>query len=332
MTAIVLGDAGILNISVLATLIFWGAWGVFDKLALKEAPPVLVLIAINCLAPLVPPLTYWAMMVDGQEVCLEPQVFFWTFLAGFSYFVSMVLYLWVLNKTEASLVLGLTSCYPVVLQFFSHFFLGEALVFERIVGSVFVAFGIVVMGLSARRLDREGSLNLSAGVWLAILGATLLWGVWGVFDKKAIELSSAFEVLFCKSIWDLVFVSVLSSMVAFTVFSKNRRVLKNFGSLFNLDKDAEGVEPGTFFSPLKTKSLMIPALMSSICLYAGGLTYLLALSRATASYVIVITGCYPLVMYIFALVILKERFNRTRLIGIILITIGALLTQVTSSC
>ncbi|HMO24267.1 MAG TPA: hypothetical protein PKC98_25165, partial [Candidatus Melainabacteria bacterium] len=83
-----------------------GIWGVFDKLALKHGPPVLVLIAINSLAPLMPLFLLFFIYRLDAIASLSAEVFGWTFLAGLSYFVSMLLYLWVLNKTEASLILG----------------------------------------------------------------------------------------------------------------------------------------------------------------------------------------------------------------------------------
>ncbi|HMP53171.1 MAG TPA: EamA family transporter [Candidatus Melainabacteria bacterium] len=327
-----MSEVFILNAAVFSTLVFWGIWGVFDKLALKHGPPVLVLIAINSLAPLMPLFLLFFIYRLDAIASLSAEVFGWTFLAGLSYFVSMLLYLWVLNKTEASLILGLTSSYPIVLQFFSHLFLGEPLVPMRIAGSILVALGIVVMGLSSRRLEKAGADNdLSLPVWLAIIAATVLWGIWGVFDKKAIELSGAIEVFFCKVVWDNFFELALIAFVVFTVRTKSERarafIIGNFGTLFNASSG--NLDRESFFAPLKKRGLWAPALVSAFCLYVGGITYLFALSKATASYVVVITGCYPLVMYIFALLILKEAFSRVRLLGILLITGGGTLAQLT---
>jgi drug/metabolite transporter (DMT)-like permease len=51
---------------------------------------------------------------------------------------------------------------------------------------------------------------------------------------------------------------------------------------------------------------------------------------ASASYVITITGCYPLLMYIFAMWLLKERFNKMRFAGILLVVVGGALVQMTA--
>jgi uncharacterized membrane protein len=51
------------------------------------------------------------------------------------------------------------------------------------------------------------------------------------------------------------------------------------------------------------------------------------MSLSTASYVVVITGCYPLLMYLFALLFLKEKFNAIRFAGVVLVVAGGGLVQ-----
>jgi uncharacterized membrane protein len=72
-------------------------------------------------------------------------------------------------------------------------------------------------------------------------------------------------------------------------------------------------------------------ILSALCLIIGGLAYLYAMSMSTASYVIVITGCYPLLMYTFAVWLLGEKVNRLRLVGIAVLVIGGIFTQLTQS-
>jgi len=58
---------------------------------------------------------------------------------------------------------------------------------------------------------------------------------------------------------------------------------------------------------------------------------LFAMSAAPATYVIAICGCYPLVMYVLAVVMLKERVNWVRVIGIALIVCGGIVIQLTQA-
>ena len=151
-------------------------------------------------------------------------------------------------------------------------------------------------------------MNSRLRLWIAIIGATFCWGIWGVFDKKTINLSGVIEVFFCKSLWGTMFSAILIVLIVYFVrikFSDDRNPEnEEFTSLF-FNPDSEKSLKG-FFKPLFTKKLWIPALLSAFCLYAGGLTYLLALAQATASYVVVVTGCYPLIMHLLALLLYKE--------------------------
>ena len=70
---------------------------------------------------------------------------------------------------------------------------------------------------------------------------------------------------------------------------------------------------------------------SSICLSLGTLSYMFAMTMATASYVIVITGCYPLLMYLGAVIFLKEKLSKMRLAGVILVVGGGLMVQNTQA-
>ena len=324
-------EASLLNISVLATLFFWGAWGIFDKLALRYAAPMAVMIAINCLVPFLPPLIYYFLAEKGLLSNITPEVLFWSFLAGLSYFVAMLLYLWALNIAEASFVLGITSAYPVVLQFLSTATLNEPLVPVRIVGSFLSFVGVMAIGFSRKKMNSGLKTDLKTGstwaLWTAIFFTTVLWGIWGIFDKKALNLCGAIEVMFCQVLFDLLFTLVLLILVALFVTSKNEKLKSKYQTLLVPGKEL--VSFHSFIAQFKQRRIWIPCLLSSICLYAGAATYLVALSRATASYVVVITGCYPLIMYFFALLLLKEGFNRIRFLGIVLITVGAILTQTT---
>jgi uncharacterized membrane protein len=55
------------------------------------------------------------------------------------------------------------------------------------------------------------------------------------------------------------------------------------------------------------------------------------MSMVSGSYVIAVTGCYPLVLYFLAMIFLKERFTLARAIGIALIAIGGIITQITQA-
>lgn len=136
---------------------------------------------------------------------------------------------------------------------------------------------------------------------LFIFISLVLWGAWGIFEKRALDFGSPIQIYLGKSIWDLVF------------------FLGVFGYLLYRRKRVR----------LTGGKMWIFCLASSLCMSVGGITYLAAMGRCSVSYVVGITSCYPVVMYLLALVFLKEEFNRLRLCGILLLVSGLVLIRLT---
>lgn len=291
----------LLNVAVIATLICWGAWGITDKLALDAAPPLMVMFCLNLFALPALVLSLGALYVLEPGQWINQPVLFWTGVAGVAYFIAMILYLVAMGMTDASFVLGITSGYPIILQFISTFFLKEPLVPVRLLGSALVLAGILAISWSARTGAEK--LRLSPLLILLIVVTTLLWGIWGIFDKIALEAGSPLMAFAGKCLWD-----VLCLLALWVYLLRARK-----------------------FEVPRTAGLWVPVSISAVCLYLGAFAYLVGLQLATASYIVSITGCYPLVMYLLALVILKERFNALRLLGILLITMGGIVTHTTQT-
>ena len=418
-----MAETVLINSMVLLCLLFWGAWGIFDKKALSQTAPVGQLVAVYCASPLlalilVGVLTIW---VPGWH--LTGHTLFYALLGSISYFVATIGYLVAMTKGEASLILGVTASYPLIAQVLAFLMLGEELNLVRLVGCVVMIAGIIVISASgssekeqipalkppdlnalptakqnatsnwqaeqksiaaslnrsisnaistdsnstaplnavvargsssiamlelastgpvALQQDRtstaidpekedlhrailEGNNNfeqpyipkeaepssgkpsalptkMSLVCTICVLIAVSGWALRGIFDKIAVDHPAhPFEVYLGKFICD----SVLG-IGAFIWLLKNRPEVNVF-----------------------SKTLRPWATGSAICLAGGSAAYYIALSKLSASYVIAITGCYPLFMYLLAVCILKEKFNMVRAIGIALITAGGVITQLT---
>ena len=124
-----------------------------------------------------------------------------------------------------------------------------------------------------------------------------------MFDKKAVELAQPLVVFFTRSLFDAL------TLCVFAIVLKVSRVVISMNS----------------------KRTWMYAGFSALCLAIGYLCYLKAMSLSTASYVVVITGCYPLLMYLFALVFLKEQFNTIRFAGVVLVVLGGGLVQLSQA-
>jgi len=233
---------------------------------------------------------------------MPPQgVMLYTLGTSLAVLIAMGFYLKAMSVSEASLVLGATSAYTLFTQFGSWLVLKEPLVSERIWGSILITVGVVLISGSAKFSFKADKSTVILIAYMLI--ASILWGGVGVAEKKALTFASPMELFWGKACWESLFA------IAFFVYFK----VKNKPS-FVLDRQA------------------FPWILgSTFCLQAGSIAYLLALSLATASYVVTICGCYPLLMYLLAVLILKESFNIQRLSGIALVTIGGILTQYTQA-
>ncbi len=290
-----------LNICILVSLLCWGAWGIFDKMALKHAPFLLVMTGLFALSIPAIVITYALLCTYEPTWHVTAEVLLWTGLGFASYCLAMTCYLKAMDMSEASYVLGATASYPVILQFLSNLFLGEALVPTRLAGSLLVALGVAAISASGNKESTQLAPGRKRKLIIYVIAATLLWGVWGIFDKKAVDTGGALTAFFVHCVYEII---ALVPMI-FIVIKKQKAYLRNGWNLW------------------------APVLGSGLCINIGSATYMLALSMATASYVIVITGCYPMIMYVLALFVLKEKFNYVRLAGIVLVTMGGIITHTT---
>lgn len=303
-----------LNLYVLLTIFSWGIWGIFDKKALGHVKQADVLIRLWILAIVWVPVSFVYLYSQSPDWQLNQTVVFWTFMASVANTVSLFAYLAAMSTCEASYVLGMTSAYPLVFQLLATVTLGEALVGQRLMGALVIGAGLFLisgsgesvtkeplseLSLSAREQTNKSKLSLMSILYIVV--ATLGWGVYGLFDKLALKGGGPPLVFFSKTCWD--FFLLFPLLAAYHIF----KVKVDW----------------------QNKPAWMLCGVSEFFLGLGGLSYLAALALSSASYVITITGCYPLLMYLFAICLLKEKFNKLRFAGIIFIVAGAVLVQLT---
>jgi drug/metabolite transporter (DMT)-like permease len=294
-----------LNFFVVITLISWGIWGIADKKALLFAGKEDVLLRLYLTSWIWIPIAFLALNQNQPGWQINAEVLLWTGMAGCACVIALLAYVSAMSMAEASLVLGITAAYPLVMQFCASLFLHEKLIVERLLGALIIGGGLFLISGSAGKAQasRCQGTDLNARIIIYIVIATLTWGVTGLFDKKAVSCSSPLIVFFCKRLWDVPLFFLLLLMY------KMRHQKLDW----------------------KEKMSWLWCAGSSCALGVGGYSYVAALSMASASYVITITGCYPLLMYLFALWLLKEQFNKLRCAGIALVVAGGLLVHLTSA-
>lgn len=348
-----------LNALILICLGCWGIWGIFDKKALQVASNRDVLFAmLICQLPQLP-LCLWMLNCFHPGWQVSGPLIYFSALGATLYLLSMFCYVTAMSRAEAGYVLGFTAGYPLVAQILAVFLLGEKLVPGLMLGGLLIAAGVFSVGLTgdkkeqsndktadnrnielthrsieARlRDDQKPSTNPSNNSSIALLEApaqtstlsvhkivpskesifsrmvvpacvivaTLTWGIKGLFDKIAVGMAPPLVV------YTVQLVCNLTALIPFCVY-------------FYIAKQKP---------QMHDRQMWIFTGLSTVTLAIGGWSYLAALCMASASYVITITGCYPLLMYGFTLLFLKEKFNVTRLFGIALIVFGGICVQLT---
>ena len=288
-----------LSLFIVITVGCWGVWGILDKKALASSTDAGVLFRLYSLATIQVPVSYFALSVLQPDFNISSGAWYWTAIAAVFQLFSLASYLVAMTITDASLVLGATAAYPVVTQFLAVAFLGETLDPIRTIGSAGIASGVIAIGMSAQGSSKKLSAREKTSLTFAVLFAMFGWGIWGIFDKKAVAFGTPSEIWLAETAWEC-----LLMIVCFVI----ARVIKY---------DIE----------LKDKRAWWFSFLSAVSLAIGRMTFLYALKAAPASYVIAITGCYPLLMYMLALWLLKEKFSKIRFAGILLIVLGGAAVQ-----
>lgn len=293
------------DLLVIISVLCWGAWGVFEKKALSGSSARDVAVLLYGFSIVQIPVL--VLLINSLEPGwhFSPSALLWCGGAALCYSLGTVSYLSVLKRIDASYVIGSTACYPIITIFLAASFLGEPVLANRMCGALLVAAG--VFAISCTRMSGRDEDELDGrSRWMAascLLITTLAFGLRSVCAKLALADATPLMVYMGKCVWDLFFI-----VPVVMLFLKQ-------GHRFDL----KGGRTIMFCS------------LSTLCLATGGFAYLAAMARCSASYVVAITSCYPVIMYLLALLFLGERFSKLRLAGISVLVIGAILLQTTAS-
>jgi len=119
------------------TLMAWGVWGFFSKLATNQTRPrqILVFQAAGALAFALVVLSLERFRIQGSG----PD-FAWSFAAGFVNFLGFLLFFAAIEKGKVSTIITMTSLYPVVTIVLSMAFLHEKITRREGIGIVLALF------------------------------------------------------------------------------------------------------------------------------------------------------------------------------------------------
>jgi len=128
----------------LIALVCWGFWGVFSKIALnhlKWQQLIMISISVNILVYLFFYLYY------RPSISIGSPRFYPALLVGLSTSMGMLSTYLAVSTGKLSVVMPLTSLYPILTVAISFFVLGEEITLSQGLGIIFAAIAIVLFSI-----------------------------------------------------------------------------------------------------------------------------------------------------------------------------------------
>jgi len=129
-------------IPAVLSLLLWGVWGFFQKLALIQMPPrnVYIFTIIGMMIVSLSVLVSLGFKVEGNKTGV-----FFAVLAGLCGSLGGLFYLYSLSKGKASVVITLTALYPVVTIILSFLILKESITIRQGIGIILALLAMVFL-------------------------------------------------------------------------------------------------------------------------------------------------------------------------------------------
>lgn len=288
------------HLLIMLTLFGWGVAGIFDKKAVHSSSARSAFICFHLFGiPVVAALLLLLPYIYG-DWHIAPQTVFWEGCNAIAALTAILCYFYAMSKAQASWVLGITAGYPIVGQLLATPLTGEPFSLSALIAAALVSVGVALIGSSGGYEKSAMSGKERFLVIGAVVLTTVLWGLLGIFEKRSLEFARPFEAYLVLSVWKVVL------CLAVVAFFRARAVAFTIG------------KPATWGW----------SWLSALLVATGNIAFIVALTASPAGYLIVMTACYPLVMYVCAVLFLKERINLVRAAGIALIVLGAVAAEV----
>jgi drug/metabolite transporter (DMT)-like permease len=277
----------------------WGVAGVFDKKAVENGTSRATFLSfhlfnvpLSCLLMILLPLVVGTVQLNSGLVL-------WEGIDALCAMAALIVYYHALTKTQASWVLGITAGYPVIGQLLAFLVLDEQFSWMALASAATVSVGVAAIGHSASREHKSLSRRDRWMLWACVAFCTLLWGVLGILDRQGQKYGSPMDGFLVVSLW---------------------KALLAIGCLAFMARGQTAVD-------LSNRRMWTFSSLAAACVALGNVGFLLALPLLPTGYVIVVTACYPVIMYVFAVFFLKEKLNWLRVFGILLIVAGLALAE-----
>lgn len=133
-------------------------------------------------------------------------------------------------------------------------------------------------------------------LYFIIIVVTLIWGVNGILDRKALVTGHPLEVNFIGTL------AMITVALVYLAIAKWHNIPLSFH-----------------------RNTVMFAALNGVLVPTAYVIFLYALSRGALTTVVTITAAYPIVTYILAVIFLNEPITASKLAGIAIVVIGMLI-------
>ena len=300
----------------------WGTSLVIFKVGVRNTDPLNATYIKGLIA--VPLLIIIALITFGSNSLLQifrPPNHYWLIGAVITIALGDFFSLFALKKINVSISQPITAIYPLVTNLFLLFTGKEFINWLIIVGTLIIAFGVMVVSYFSQKdeevnsddiSEEEESLqeeknekkkNMTFGIILSLLAA-LFWGL-TIFFTKLILDDPQVEVVSMMAIRNGLMV-----VLAF-IFALSRAIIKRKENGFNI------------FAP--KKEALFLSIGGALAWCVGGMSFFTAVRKIGAGISTPLSSISPLIVLFLGVFLLKEKMTKKQLIGILFIFAGSLL-------
>ena len=126
------------------TIVLWGAFHNFSRLALKSLPPSSIPIIFSICSLASVPLYHYLMLKSPIKWSWNWSGIGWAIAAYICTAGGSLAYMFVLSKANVSSVVGISTSYPIITMIIAVLFMGEAFSASKFIGALLILAGIFV--------------------------------------------------------------------------------------------------------------------------------------------------------------------------------------------
>jgi transporter family protein len=275
----------------LTVALFWGLSGIFAKYSTRKLGVARVAVAIAVVEGVAYTIAFLAWRDTSVEISLwEAALATASCIIGISgylcYFESIL-------EGQVAIVGTISAAYPALVVVGALLMLGEGLTAVQGLGILAIIGG--VMALSYEPNPGEAHSLSKRSLMFALL-AFLLWGVWSLTQKVAVEAVTA---------GNMFGFYIISSLTAPVLYAWVRRVKP---------VHFKGEDPSRLAWTIGGVALLLNVI--------GAFAYTYAIEDGNASLVVPVTSAYPIVTVLLAIALLKERITLPQAVALAVVVAG----------